>query len=422
MDINEQLQPIVASLIDTLKVSLEKELRDKVTEEVVNKIASTELTAVINDIVKEQITQRINKYNLEATTKDQVSQLTSQIVSQASSGLAAAATKQVTESISNQVANMDIQSVIHTIVESKLSSMISLGSFPQGSIPYTSLNFKGFAITGDYVKGGIIEQFGSTGIEDRATHVQLTLLDHASVFEGPVWAPELQVKGSATIDGNLIIKGTIPSDSPAFTDIVLAASEHVKANLNDELFESFSHIIHKIQRESGIDLDKITQGGREIVKGAQLGYHIVDTNIQRLGIVRDLQTTGENLLTNTLYVTTQRVGINTMDPSATFVVWDEEVEIITAKRKQETGFIGTHRRQPLILGSNNGDNIILHPDGTVQVENLLVGRMPMSSSRNVPNYEGQLGQIVWNEGPSSGGPIGWVCLGNTRWAKFGTIE
>jgi hypothetical protein len=75
-----------------------------------------------------------------------------------------------------------------------------------------------------------------------------------------------------------------------------------------------------------------------------------------------------------------------------------------------------------VLGSNNQENIRLDIDGGVQVDNLTVGKLKMSSAATVPNYSGQPGEVVWNEQPSLGGPMGWVCLGSTRWANFGIID
>jgi len=40
----------------------------------------------------------------------------------------------------------------------------------------------------------------------------------------------------------------------------------------------------------------------------------------------------------------------------------------------------------------------------------------------VPNYVGIAGTIVWNETPSPGSAIGWVCLGSTRWSSFGKVD
>jgi hypothetical protein len=422
MNINEQLQPIVATLIDNLKVSLEAEVRNTITQEIINRVASTELSTIIDAVIKEQLSARLLKYNVEATTQTQLDGLVKQLTSQIESSLALAANKKIADDIGRKLAQLDINSAINNLVEKRLGSLVELGNFPQGSIDHTSVNFNGFKLSGHQVKGGIVENFSSTGIEDRATKVTLTLLDRASVFENTVFAPKLEVKGNLTVDGTLTLKGDIATDSPAFATIIAYSTDQVKQNINEELFQGFSNTIHKNLVEQGVDLDRITQGGREVIKGPQLGYHIVDSNLQRLGLVRDLQTTGENLLTDTLYVTKRRVGVNTIDPSAVLAVWDEEVELIVAKRKQDTGYIGTTRHQRVILGSNNKENLTLNTDGTVEVEQISIGNVPMSSASTTPNYEGITGQIVWNESPSLGGCVGWICLGGTRWAKFGKIE
>lgn len=422
MDIKDQIQPIVASLVENLQVSIEQEVRDSISQEIVNRVASAELSQIIDQVITDQLSVRLKKYNIEATTETKLASIVNQLTQQIEKSLATAANKQITEDINRKLAQLDITSAIANLVEKKLGDTIAVGNFPPNSIPHTSVNFRECKFSGSQIRGGIIENFGSTGIEDRATKVNLTLLDHASVFENTVFAPKLEVKGDLTVDGLVTLKGDIATDSPAFDTLVAHSTVKVKEQLNEELFRGFSNTIHKNLLEQGVDLDRITQGGKEVIKGPQLGYHIVDSNLQRVGVLRDLQTTGENLLCNTLYVTEGRAGVNTMDPSATFVVWDEEVEMIVAKRKQDTGYIGTSRYQRIILGSNNKENITLNTDGSVEIEELSIGNIPMTSAAVTPNYEGRTGQIVWNESPSAGGAVGWVCLGATQWAKFGIIE
>lgn len=338
------------------------------------------------------------------------------------SGLLGNLNESIEQELKKRIAELDLKSLVNDIVKRNLAQLISLHDFPERSISHTSIVFDNFVLTGDQVKGGIIENFGSTGIEDRSTHVQMTLMDHATAFEGPLWAPSAVIKGSLTVDGDLVVKGEVPTDCNFFTKLVDHSTAKVRSLLNDELFESFSTLVHSQLATNGIELNRITQDGKAVITGNQLGYHIVDSNLQRVGVLNDLQTTGENLLSDTLYVTSRRVGVNTIDPSATFVVWDEECEMIVAKRKQDVGYIGMPRRQQLILGSNGKENIALNPDGTAQIENLIVGRTPMTSVANIPTTEGTVGLIAWNESPSPGSPIGWVCLGGTRWAKFGMIE
>ena len=423
MDINEQLQPIVASLIDNLKVSIEAELQTKITDEIVKKIANTELDGIIASLIQQQLAVRLDKFNFVNATNEELEKKVSALTKHINDNLATAANAQVTTNIDKKLAQMDLNVVINSVVENKLSKLLQgQQKFPPNSIKHDSIDFTGLKLSGDYIQGGIIDKFGSTGIEDLATSVQMTLLDTGAVFEKPFYAPSASIKGNLTVDGSLIVLGQVDTTTPLYTQLTRAASDQVRESLNAELFGNFSAIIFDRIKTDGLDLDKITQGGRDVVKGNQLGYHIIDSNLQRVGMLRDLQTLGEAYLSETLYTTDGRVGINTMDPTSALSVWDQEVEVTVSKREQDIGYISTPRYQQLVLGANNKDNLTLNTDGSVQISTLQVGKVSMTSSHTAPNTRGQRGQVVLNEMPSLGGPMGWVCLGDTVWANFGIIE
>jgi hypothetical protein len=420
MDINQQLQPVVTSLLDSLKGSIEAELRNKISDEVVKTIANTEVNIIVERIITQRLNERVAEFNIETKTRQQLEQTLTQITNQLSTGLAKSANEQITAEVARRVAVMDIGPIIQGIVENRINNLVQTGAFGKESINHNSIDFKGFKFSGDVVKGGIIENFGSTGIDDRATQVAMTLMDQAVAFEKAVWTPSAIIKGKLTVEGDLVVLGDIDSNSPAANTLANMAVEKIKADT--ELLELHSDVVLASIGQKGIDLKRITQDGREIVNGNQLGYQITDSNLQRVGMLRDLQTQGEALLSDTLYVTGKRVGINTIEPSAVFVVWDEEVELVITKHSGDTGYIGMPRFQRLVLGANNKDNLILDTDGSVEIENLRVGNTPMSSATAIPDYNAITGTIVWNENPAQGGPVGWICLGATRWAKFGIIE
>jgi len=422
MDINESLQPIVAGIIDNLKGTIEAELRDQISNEVVAKIANTEFDTVVQRLVEQQIQARVNTFNFAKTSDEELQKILAQITSNINRTLVDNANQQISAYISQKLAAVDLTAVVNSLVTSKIGNLLQTQKFPEQSIHHSSINFAGVKLTGDAIKGGIIENFGSVGIEDRATHVQLTLLDHASAFEGPVWAPEIKVKGDITLDGRLVINGEVATDCNGFIKLVEHTSQAVRTLLNDELFSGFSDIVFDKIRTEGLDLDKITQSGRDIVKGGQLGYHITDTNIRRLGVVDNLVTAGEATLCDTIYTVKGRVGINTKEPNSALSIWDQEVEVTVNKHSQDTAFIGTPRRHNLVIGANNNDSIKINVDGVVHIDQLVIGSVPMTSAPTIPNYPGIKGQIVWNANPNHGSAIGWVCLGSTLWAKFGTVE
>ena len=438
MDINDQLKTIADTLIKELRVNLEKEVQDKVTEEIVTRVATLELDNIVNQSVTAELKTKLGNFNFYELSTKELSRVIAATTDHINKQLIEAAKNQIVIEITDSISKINVHDTVSDTVKTHLSALLNSISFPDASISHKSINFTGFKVTGDIIKGGIIENFGSTGIEDRSTFVQLTLLDHASVFEGPVHTPELHVKGTSTfaetaiirgnliVEGDLLLAGSIPETAPIFASIIKHSAEHtqelLKESLNDEWFSNYSKIIFDEIKANGLDLDHITQNTKDIVKGNQLGYHIIDTNIQRVGHLRDLQTRGETLLSDTFYVTAKRAGVNTLDPSAAFVVWDEECEIIVAKRKQDIGFIGTSRNQSVILGSNNKDNITLNTDGSTAIQNLVVGAVNIGSSASIPSHAAPKGTVMFNEHPDIGLPVGWVSLGGARWANFGMIE
>jgi len=395
MDINESLQPVVAGIINNLKASIESELRAQISNEVINKIATTEFDNIVTNLVEQQTRSRLEQYNFIGKSDEQLQKIVKQITDDINRTLATEANTKINNYLNQKLAQIDVNAVIGTIVENKLTNLLQTQKFPEQSIPHTSIDFSGLKITGDAINGGIIANFGS---------------------------PELNVKGNVTVDGTLVINGDLDPNTPAFVRLIDRASDAVKLKLDGDFFTDYSDIIFNRIRTDGIDLDTITQGGKDIVKGNQLGYHITDTNIRRLGLVNDLQTSGENLLSDTLYVTKKRVGVNTMDPSAVLSIWDEEIEINVSKRGQDTGYISTPRYQKLILGANGKENLKLLVDGSIQSDVVTIGTVQMSSASSIPNYPGIAGQIVWNSAPGHGSAVGWVCLGATLWAKIGTID
>jgi len=421
MDLNNQLQPIIASMISELKGSINAELQQQVTVEVVKTLATTELTSIVNDLVKKQVQARLDKFDFAGTGEQEIKSAYKQIIDQVNKNLATTANKQIIDWVNQKLAGVNIREAVEAVVQHAIGENLKGSTFPENSIPHTSVNIKGMKLTGDNIQGGIITNFASTGIDDLTTKVQMTLMDSAVAFESGLHSPEITVTGNLTVKGQMIVAGTFDPTTPGFKQLVSNTGQAVREDLNTELFNGFTDTIFDKIQTDGLDLDKITQGGKEVVNGNRLGYHIVDTNIQRVGVLNDLQTSGENLFVDTLYVTQGRIGVNTMDPSHPVSIWDQEVEIVASKYRQDTGFIGTARSQSLVLGSNSKQNITLLPDGSVEIDNLSIGPVAMTSG-SLPNYEGRTGHIVWNDTPAPGGVIGWVCVGGSRWAAFGRIE
>ena len=192
--------------------------------------------------------------------------------------------------------------------------------------------------------------------------------------------------------------------------------------MDDTFFSNYSKtVFDKIQNE-GIDLNRITLNGVEVLQADGLGTSIVKSNLQFLGELKELTVKGESLLAQTLYVSNKRVGINTIEPSAALTVWDDEIEIIARKKSRDIGILGTARQQKLVLSSNGKDNIVLGDDGSAQIDDLRIGSIRFTTSNVPPNFVSDRCHVVWNTNPNPGGPLGWICLGGANWANFGIID
>jgi hypothetical protein len=307
---------------------------------------------------------------------------------------------------------------VGTIVADRMSEFI----FPPNSIDPAALKILDLKITGDNINGGIIENFSSTGIDDRASRVALTILDDSTVIENNLLTKDLTVQGSMTINGQFVVNGDIPEDTEFYRKLISSTTSNTLSRLDHTLFNSYSTAVFDRIQQDGLDLSKITLDGQEIAKSNSLGSSIVNSNLQTLGELRELRVGGESILAQTLYVTPRRVGINTIEPSAALSVWDDEIEIVAKKKSRDVGMLGTPRQQKLILTANNKDNIVLNDDGSTQIDHLKIGNMQFTTSNSPPNFISERCHVIWNTNPNPGGPLGWICLGGANWANFGIID
>lgn len=317
----------------------------------------------------------------------------------------------ISAAISKAIADYDIDSLVSTLAEKALKDYLNTMEFPAHSIAAESINFDNFTLSGDYVKGGIINNFASTGIDDKASQCQLTILDNAVVVEQPIITTGIDVQGSAQVSEVLTVKelkiaGKLNEESPGYQQLIDAAKNTV---LNEIA-------------QNGLIAPKLIFNDRSEISETHLPNTLTNSNLRRVGTLEELQTRGDTLLDETLFVSRKRVGVNTLEPSYALSVWDEEIEIAINKTGKNRAFIGSHRPVNVILGAADHENISLEIDGSVTINDLRLGALPLSTASMEPNWEGRSGEIVFNDSPQIGQPIGWVCLQGTRWAKFGLIQ
>lgn len=323
--------------------------------------------------------------------------------------------------IKKQLAKLDVQQIVKEITENIVRKNMADAVYLENSIPARALNFKDFSITGSHVIGGIHTEFGSTGIDDQATDCKLTIMDDYVVIENHMLAQNATIKNNLVVEGTLILKGDINTDSKGFTRIVEFAAEQTKNKITDTILEKFATATASKLKNDGVEAAKLTIKGKVVLDDTGLGKTVISSNLQKVGMLNELQVKGETNLGDTVYVGKNRAGVNTLEPSRAWTVWEDECETVMGKYEKNTGYIGSVRNQKVVLGSNNNVNIVLEPDGETKIINLKLGNVRINSTDAMPNWTGKRGDLYFNEEPKVGSPMGWICLGGERWAQLPKI-
>ena len=419
MDITNQVDTIVNNLVRDIETRLNSKVESLITKVINEKLNNIDYESKLNWLASTKLDTLISEMELDETTVQNKLDSVADIVV---NSVTDEARKTANEIVRNRLYNeVDVNQLVRGVISEELAKRLTNFTFPDRSIPGTAVNPIGMSLTGNNIQGGIIRNFNSSGIEDKSTEVQMTLLNEGVVVENKLVTLGLEVKGTTVIDGDLHINGDIPEDSLFYQTLLKHSVKATQDSMSTELFQGYSHVIFELIKEKGLDLNQVTFNGQPLIEGNKLSYGISDTNITRLGIVRDFQTTGEALLSQTLYVTKDRVGINTMEPGHALSVWDQEVEIAFTKRQKNQGWIGTPRAQELTIGANNQDNLVLKHDGTVAIQKMELGGRQIFMSDKAPTADMLPGSVAFNSSPIPGGAAGWISLGGGTWSRFGTL-
>lgn len=419
MDTSNHFEAIVQDLVNKVQEKVAFEVESKLEQLIFQKLEAYDFDSIVASSAGPALEHAISEYKFDTKAIDQKIK---NVAEKSSMLLANDLHQQVVDSVAAEIKAIDIRSLISEEVLAIVARRLETQQFPENSISASAINFTDFKLSGNLVKGGIIENFGSLGIDDQATKCQLTILDTHVVIESPILTTGVDVRGDVKITGNLTIDGQITPDSGAMRQLVADTVSAVKTSLNKELFQGFSDLVTQEIRDHGIEFKEVIINDRLVLAEDRLGPGVTRSNLNRVGELDELQVKGETFVGRTLYASGKRVGINTLEPSAALSVWDEEVEIVVKKAKKDRGYIGTERKLGLSLGVGGQDNLSLDPDGSVTINDLRLGALPLSTASQEPNWSGRSGEIVFNDSPSIGKPIGWVCLEGHRWGSFGIIQ
>lgn len=266
----------------------------------------------------------------------------------------------------------------------------------------------------------LLKDFKTNGIHDTASSQQLTVMDDAVVATTGIATPTLLVEKDAEISGTLKVKdlaviGSINTDNRSWQQLVAQVSDKVMSQTTEAWQQQLVQDVMDLAKTQGIEFSSVLLGNHKLVDGDMLNPNITRSNLQAVGILKDLEVTGHAKVNDTLSVSSKRVGINTDTPEMALSVWDEEVSLVAGKIKKDIGYLGTSRLQSLALGVNRTPCIEIDVDGLTTVKKLRIDRFRIGFEPVVPGYSGTRGDIIINSDPKPDQPFAWQCLGGYRW-------
>ena len=419
MDIDNHVSGIVQTIISQITAQVQQQVAVQIDQKISEIVSNLDTTSILADQLSKKLDARLNQLPIDSKSIEaQLSLRLDKLSSDLSSRVQTESIRITTESINSQINRIDFTQICQSTLLSAIQNQTF--KYSDASIPAQAIDPTNWIISGSNIQGGIIKNFGSSGIDDKALTCQLSIFDSVTVVENNLVTKDLTVKGTTTIEGDLNVTGTMPEDSTLFKNVVRASAGAIKAD--PTVFQTYVDSVFKQIKDAGLDLNQIKLNGQDIVVGQSLGNNIISSNLQKVGQLQELQVAGESLLSGTLYTTNQRVGVNTIEPAQALSIWDQEIEIGIGKQSSSTAVIGVPRSQTLVLSSNGKNNITLTPDGATTVNRLNMGSMTFSVADMPPHDNQPIGSVVFNSNPNLGGPLGWVSLGEARWANFGIID
>ena len=328
-------------------------------------------------------------------------------------------------------------------------------------------------LSGDLIRGGMIERFSSTGIRDIATG-QTVLVENGQVTLGNV--PFELRDGKLIIQGNIEVKGTFEATNEViynqkFEKQYLQFS-NPEGDVGTGLLWTGDKIIKQIVFRNNpnrffmtenVDLasDRVYMIGRTpVLTENSLGNTVTESNIKKLGHLQELNVGGNVNIGDQIFYNplSERLGIGTDQPNGVVSVYDSAngVELVLTGNETGRGVIGTYNTKGLDIVTDNQTRLTVGANGDITLGleqkdstvTRVYGKLSVGVKNpteqfevagnirwanklfavgNQPPSNGtyQQGDIVWNSNPRENAFIGWVCVaGGTpgQWKPFGQIN
>jgi len=335
---------------------------------------------------------------------------------------------------------------------------------------------KVFESNDNNVKDSIITEFSSPGIKDNSTKQTLFIEDDKITVKT---ASIDTLDRSLTIKGDVKIYGILDAGFVRTTEIITnqryekqflefaaPGGESIGSGLlwlggqNRQFLFRINPDRFWLTENVDLPEDKsLMFNGTPALSKDSLGLDVVNSNLQKLGTLNNLQVSGEVNIGDHIYFNpiSQRVSLGAEEGNGLFSVYDylNNVEIIIDGGENGYGKIGTYSNKGLDLitgdlarisitesgnvtiGHEYKDNTITRVYGkmgvgvknpTEQLEvagNMKLGNRLFANGDSAPtDGQYQKGDIVWNTNPKVDTYVGWICITSGSpgtWRPFGNI-
>jgi len=180
MDIDTHVNQIVQNIISEITGKVQAQVAGTISQKIDEVINAIDYSALMSTKMNQKIDDKLGQLSID---KNSIETLLSTRVEALAETISIGVNKQIQDKINTNIAgflnHVDFTKVYQSSIISALQQ--NQFAFPENSVPSSALNLEGFVISGDNIKNGIITGFGSTGIDDKATSCQLTILVDVTV-------------------------------------------------------------------------------------------------------------------------------------------------------------------------------------------------------------------------------------------------
>lgn len=304
--------------------------------------------------------------------------------------------------VRRHLSEIPVKNIIDETVKKELNYTLEHLQFPTASIDPASINWKAGTISGSSISDGIIRNFSSTGIEDRSSKCQLTILDDHVVTEGEFTA--LHITADQNINAtNISLTGTLEIG----TDII----DHGPLS-------NFVQTHAEIVTSQMLDAYRpLVKDGVALVSGDTIDSSVVLSNLRRVGNLMELNVLGDSALSDTLFVSkNNRVGINTDSLKGALTIVDQDAELNIVKNDKRSMYVGTtNSNNFLSLGTDNTSQIDIKPNEITITTPINFMGFKLAAMNKVPEHSGNLNDIILVSDTKPNQPFVYICRGGNIW-------